>query len=249
MKNQIILWISSLLILFVIGYIKNITDKNYPVTGTFGIEGYKVSYKLDKVSYDKAAYKNIILSDIKGVTGKIITHQNNEKNEIEMREIDRGLIGEIPVLKPGERINYKILLKHKNKTYELPQKDFADLTFWGSIPSAINSLHFILLYFGLLLAIRSATELFNQNNFLKKYSFITTILFLTLTILIHPLQNSYKLGAINNHVPPIIDLLDPIFIIISLVWVTGTILIFNNKFQKITTIIVTLTTILLFFLQ
>jgi hypothetical protein len=249
MKNQIILWISSLLILFVIGYIKNITDKNYPVTGTFGIEGYKVSYKLDKVSYDKVAYKNIIISDIKGVTGKIITHQNNEKNEIEMQEIDRGLIGEIPVQKPGERINYKILLKHKNKNYELPQKDFATLTFWGNIPSAITSLHFILLYFGLLLSIRSATELFNQNEYLKKYSIITTILFLALTILIHPLQNSYKLGAINNYIPPIIDLLDPIFIIISLVWVTGTILIFNNKFQKITTIIVTLTTILLFFLQ
>jgi hypothetical protein len=43
MKNEIILWLSSLIIVFIIGYIKNVTDKDYPVTGTFGIEGKKVS--------------------------------------------------------------------------------------------------------------------------------------------------------------------------------------------------------------
>ena len=108
MKNQIILWLSSLVILFLIGYIKNVTDKNYPVTGTFGIEGYKVSYKLDKVSDEKSTYKNIVISDIKGVSGKIIWFRNNEHNETEMIEIDRGLAGEIPVLKAGQKINYKI---------------------------------------------------------------------------------------------------------------------------------------------
>ena len=72
MKNEIILWLSSILIVFLIGYIKNVTDKDYPITGTFGIEGKKVSYKLDKVSFDKTSYKNIIISDIKGITGKLI---------------------------------------------------------------------------------------------------------------------------------------------------------------------------------
>ena len=64
MKNQIILWLSSLVLTFLIGYFKNVTDTNFPITGTFGIEGNKVSYKLDKVSYDKTVYKNIIISGI-----------------------------------------------------------------------------------------------------------------------------------------------------------------------------------------
>jgi hypothetical protein len=59
MKNAIILWLSCLILVFLIGYIKSITDKDYPITGTFGIEGKKVSYKLDKISFDKDYYKNI----------------------------------------------------------------------------------------------------------------------------------------------------------------------------------------------
>jgi len=248
MKNQIILWLSSLVILFLIGYIKNVTDKNYPVTGTFGIEGYKVSYKLDKVSNEKSTYKNIIISDIKGVTGKIIWYRDDERYEAEMIEIDRGLAGEIPVLKAGQKINYKIELAYKNKIYDLPQKDFVTLTFWGHIPSAIKILHFIFLYGGMLMVIRSSFELFNQKKNLKKYIVITSALFLILNIIINPLRNSYKLGAINNYVPPVLDLLEPGYLTILFLWVVGTILIFNNKMQSTVTIITSAATIIIFFL-
>jgi hypothetical protein len=101
MKNEIILWLSSLIIVFIIGYIKNVTDKDYPVTGTFGIDGKKVSYKLDKVSYDINFYKNIIISDITGITAKVLMIKNDEQTEIPYKEISRGLEVEIPKLKPG----------------------------------------------------------------------------------------------------------------------------------------------------
>ena len=107
MKNEIILWLSSIVIVFLIGYVKNVTDKDYPITGTFGIEGKKVSYKLDKVSYDKSYYKNIIISDIKGLKGKLIWIQDDVQNESVFNEIDRGLECEIPKIKPGQKIKYK----------------------------------------------------------------------------------------------------------------------------------------------
>ena len=115
MKNQIILWLSSLIIVFLIGYAKNVTGKEYPITGTFGIEGKKVSYKLDKVSFDKEFYKNIIVSDIKGVGGKLIWLKNNVQYENEFKEIDRGLECEIPILKPGQKIKYKLILSYSDK--------------------------------------------------------------------------------------------------------------------------------------
>ena len=48
-KNNIILWIASLVITFLGIYLSNLVDKDYPVTGTFGIEGQKVSYRFEKV--------------------------------------------------------------------------------------------------------------------------------------------------------------------------------------------------------
>jgi len=248
MKNQIILWLSSLVVVFLIGYVKNITDKDYPITSTFGIEGKKVSYKLDKISYDKSSYKNIILSDIQGLEGKLIWFKEDVKHELVYKEIERGLECEIPTLKAGQNIKYKVILNYLDKRYEIPEKDFVTLTFLGNIPSPVNIINFVLLYGGLLMSIRCVLELFNKNKNLKKYMVIVCTLFMTLTLLIHPLYNSYILGAINNYIPNVIELLEPLFLVITFLWVFGAVLIFNKKYINTVTIFISSATILLFFL-
>jgi hypothetical protein len=247
MKNDLILWISSLILVFLIGYLKNITDKNYPVTGTFGIEDKKVSYKLDKISYEKTSYKNIIISDINGLKGKLIWSKDSIQQVALYKEIEGGLECEIPQPKPGQKIYYKVVLTYKEKTFEIPQNSFIILTFWGNIPTGVKVLNFILLYGGLLLSFRCLLELFNKNKNLKKYALLNCTFFLTLTSLITPLRNSYKLGAINKYVPPIIDLLEPILLVILFIWVAGTIFLFYKKNTRLVTIIITLVTFILFF--
>ncbi|MCW8803188.1 MAG: hypothetical protein OQK57_02230 [Ignavibacteriaceae bacterium] len=247
MKNQIILWLSSIVIVFLIGYIKNITDKDYPITGTFGIEGCKVSYKLDKETFDQSSYKNIVISDIKGLTGKLIWIKEDERNEITFHEIERGLVCEIPSLKPGQKITYKLILNYNERTYKIPEKDFVRLTFWGNIPFPVNILYLILMYGGMILSIRCLLELFNEQKNLKKYAFITSALFIILTAIIFPLRNSYKLGAINSYVPPITDLLSPVLLVILLLWIVGTILLFSKKYSGVITVLLVSATVVLFF--
>ena len=104
MKNEIILWLSSLIIVFLIGYFKNVTNFDYPITSTFGIEGKKVSYKLDRVCYDKHSFKNFILSDVEGLNGKLIWIKDDQQFESDYKKIDRGLECSIPKLKPGKAI-------------------------------------------------------------------------------------------------------------------------------------------------
>ncbi len=246
MKNQFILWFSALVITFLIGYIKTITNANYPVTSTFGIEGKKVSYKLDKIFYGNTSYKNIIISDIKNLKGKVAWVESGKLNQKRFTETDRGLECEIPALDPGEQIKYKILLFYNEKTYEIPKDDFITLTFWGKIPTAVNILYFIFLHGGLLLSIRCGLELFNNNKNLKKIAFITTTFFLILTIALSPLRNSYRIGAINNFVPPIFELFEPLLIIITLSWITGTIFLFIKKYYLSVTIFLLIATALLF---
>jgi len=71
--------------------------------------------------------------------------------------------------------------------------------------------------------------------------------FLTLNILIVPLRNSYKLGAINNYIPPILDLIEPALLLILALWITGTIIMFFNKHARIVTVVITSVMIVLFF--
>jgi hypothetical protein len=247
MKNEIILWLSSLVIIFLLGYVKNVTDKDYPITGTFGIEGKRVSYKMDKVSFDKSSYKNIIISDIKGINARLVIVNDDEREEIPYKEINRGLEAEIPKLKPGQQLRYKTIINYKDDIFEIPKNDFVTLTFWGYIPSPVKILYFIILYGGMIVSIRSLLELFNENKNLKKYAFITSTLFITLNIIIYPLYDSYKLGAINNFVPPITDLVNPMLLTILFLWVIGTIFIFNKIYIKAITIIISAATIISFF--
>jgi hypothetical protein len=248
MKNQIILWSASIILTFLAGYFKAVTSTYYPLTGTFGIEGKKVSYKLDKIYYDQTPYENIVISDIQGLSGKIIMLNNDNQSEIIMSEIDRGLEAVIPVMKPGKNLLYKIVLNYEGRTYNIPDRGFVKLTFWGRVPSAVAGFYFFLLFGGLLLSIRSTMELFNKNKFLKKFAFTATTFFILNTILVNPLYNSYRLGALNKFVPSFTDLFDQSLIFISLSWIVGTILLFLNKSVIITTIAVGLVTIILFFL-
>jgi len=247
MKNEIILWLCSLIIIFLVGYVKNVTNIDYPVTGTFGIEGKKVSYKLDKVSFDKKFYKNVIISDIKGIEARALIINDDKQNEIAYKEIDKGLECEIPKLNPTQKMRYKVIINYNETTYEIPKNDFVTLTFWGSIPSPVSLMYFIFLYSGLVMVLRSLLEAFTKKLHLKKFAFITCTLFITLNILIYPLYNTYKLGAINHYVPPFSDLVNPILMMILFLWIIGTTLIFNRVFIKTITTVISFATILMFF--
>ena len=248
MKNEIILWVSSLIIVFLIGYMKSVTDKDYPVTGTFGIEGKKVSYKLDKVCFDKTSYKNYIISDIKGVKAHFLIIKERQQKNISYNEIDRGLKVEIPNFKPGEKINYRIIIGYNKDIFEIPKNGYITLTFWGNIPSPVSILYFILLYTGLLMSIRSLFEAFTKKAHLKKFVLINCTLFITLLIIVYPLYNTYKLGAMNHFVPPISDLVNPLLVLTLCVWIMAAVIIFNTKFIRTATTLAACTTFLIYFL-
>lgn len=248
MKNEIILWISSLIIVFLIGYVKSVTNKDYPVTGTFGIEGNKVSYKLDKVCFDKASYKNFIISDIKGIKAQLLLIKDGQQKKIFYKEIDRGLEVDIPIGNAGEKINYKIFISYNDQTFEIPNQSYITLTFWGNIPSPIIILNFIFLYGGLLMSIRSLFETFTKKVNLKKFVFINCTLFITLIIIVYPLYNTYKLGAINHFVPPLSDLVNPLLALTLGVWIIAAAFIFNKKFIRTATTLAVCATFLIYFL-
>ncbi|MGQ9799528.1 MAG: hypothetical protein ACUVRG_09615 [Ignavibacterium sp.] len=51
MKESLILWLSSLVIVFLLSYFKSVFGEYYPISSTFSVNGQKVSYKLDKYEF------------------------------------------------------------------------------------------------------------------------------------------------------------------------------------------------------
>jgi len=250
-KNIIILWLASFVIVFLAVYISNIIDEDYPITSTFGIEGKKVSYRLEKVHYGNEDCKVIIRSDVAELTGKLFWKSEADSNwqSKEFKKSDLILSENIPALKPTEKINYYIELIHKDKKYVLPDNQKVTLTFFGNIPAFINVLEHLLLYLGLVFTVRTGLEFFNNGAKSKKFGFLTLILFLPNIALINPLYLTYKYGFINSSIPPVNKLFLLSDIVIFIIWIGTIITIFVSekfKFLPLVSAILILITYILF---
>lgn len=247
-KNSFILWAASLLIVFLAGYISQITDENYPVTATFGIEGKKVSYRFEKVHYGKSDFKIIIRPDIENLNGNLFWKLANEKEWKSTALIDSNLvlIGKIPAQKPKEKILYYVELQYKNQKYLVPSNRKIELTFYGKIPIVIEVLKYLLLYAGMILALRTGLEYFNQNKSAKKFGVLTVINFLILAVLINPLYLTYKYGYMNTSIPSITNLFPLGMLILLILWIFTVVLLFIAKRFTLTSITSGIISIIIF---
>jgi len=237
MKNQIILLLSSLVIIFIAGYIESITDPYYPVTGTFGINGNKVSYKLDKTHYGNSPFEVTIISDIQNLEGLIKWKVNGNWQADKMKTENNLLKGTIISQKPNSIIYYQIILSYEGNEYIIPEKQPVKLKTYGKIPSFVIMLYLTLLYGGMFLSVRTGLEVFNESKMLKKFSFIQSAVYLVLALLISPLYVSYKLNAINNSVLPIMTMFDIRITLLAVISLISSVLVFNIRKSKIISIV------------
>lgn len=232
MKESFILWLSSIIILFLLSYFKSVFGEYYPVTGTFSIDGQKISYKLDKVEYGDN-YKLLVRTDYENLEGQVIVNSDKVKNyTIELNKSDNILFAEINKKIAGNNFSYSLILKGKEKVYRIPKEGETKFIFYGKIPNMLNWLYMLFLYSGLILIIRSGLEQFKTNRRTKNFLVITSIVLLTFLMMINPLYLSYKFEYINKSIPPIQDLFPINFLIITILWIVVTVFVFLKKRDK-----------------
>ena len=247
-KNNIVLWIVSFVITFLTIYLSNLLDKNYPITGTFGIDGKKISYRFEKVHYGKEDFNIVIRTDVDDVSGNLFWKNTSDTIWSSSKLIisDLSLKGKFKSAKPLQTIQYFVELNYKDNKYLLPDNKKVDLTFYGKIPATLNVMQFLLLYLGLLLAVRTGLEYFSNSVNSKKFGVFVVILFLTLTALVNPLYLTYKFGYMNSIIPAINNLFPARYLLITLLWIVSLILMFSSKKLKVTPLVSAIITIVIF---
>lgn len=235
MHRTIILWLAAFIITFLVGYIYNISDINYPVTGTIGVEGQKVSYMFEKIHYGSDPYRIIIRTDKPDLSGRLKWRNINDKEYWYETDLLNGgdiLTGEIPFQSPLKQIEYKVLIKYKDKEYPLAGGNSVLLMFYSKVPVPVKFFNGFLIYLILFLSIRIGLEAFNINQKIKKYSFATVLVTLLFTAMIHPLYLSYKYGYINQQIPPIENLFPLYSVLFLVLWIVFTIVHFKVENPK-----------------
>lgn len=246
MKESIILWLSSLIIVFLLSYFKSVFGEHYPITGTFSINGQKVTYKLDKIEYGDI-YKLFIRSDYKDLDGEVVINSDTLKDyKIKLDKDDKVLFAEINKKIVGNNFSYSLSLMGNERVYRIPSAGEISFTFFGKIPKMVDWLYFLFLYTGLVLIMRSGLEQFKSNRRTKNFLVITSTALLTFLIMINPLYLSYKYEYINKSVPPIQNLFPINFLIITIIWIAVTVFVFLKKNDKPTLLLASIICLLIY---
>jgi hypothetical protein len=234
MKQNLILWAAALLITFLAGYFKAVTDDNYPVTKTVGIDGKKTSFKFDKITYAKEEHEIYVYSELKELTGELQWRNKgtsvwNSETLVRDGRVLKAALPKQPVKKVNE---YRVRLEHNGKEYIEPADGNIDILNMGYIPPIINFLMWFTLLTGLFLSIRTGLEYFNDREKTKVYS-IFTLIFFILYFITTPLYKSYEMDVINKYVPNITEIFTTASILFMAIWVFGMIGIFTFKKRRL----------------
>jgi hypothetical protein len=248
MKQNLILWMGAVIITFLAGYLQSVTDAEFPISGTIGIDGEKVSYMFHKAASNDSDYMVLIRTEKAGISGIVEWRLTGEKDwtEIEMKKDGNNLLAFIPKQKALQKIDYRVTLEYEGKNYNLigPTR----LTFYGKVHPMISFIFYFTLFGALLLSTRTGLEGFKDNPKLGAYTVFTVIFFFLYTLAVNPLKRSYELGAINNSVPPIHALFDLHSILLFTTWIAGMIVIFKINNKKAAALTTAFVTILIFLL-
>lgn len=252
MKQSFILWISAGIITFFVAFVQNRTSPTYPVSGTIGIDGQKVSYHFKKICNNKDDYFIMIRSDVENLKGVLKLKVLGEKLawQIDTLKISEGnLLAKIPKQPALTEIEYLVKLNHKNTEYFLPKNRIAKTKFLGPVPLTIDIHYYLTLFIGLLLAIRAGLEFFNEKPRLRLYSIFTLISFFSCTMIFAPVKKAYEMGAIGRTIPPIGELFEGWLIALVLIWILNLILISYTRIPKTWVIIFSILTLVIFYSQ
>ena len=252
MKQSFILWIVAVIITFLIGFIQNRTSPEYPISGTIGIEGQKVSYLFKRIHRDKTDYEILLRTDNKELNGIVkwkVEKEAGNWNIDTMQYYNEILSAAIPRQNALTEVDYKIVLSHKGKVYFLPKNEVVKVKFLGPVPASIVIHYFLTLFVGILLAVRAGLEIFKNKPKLRLYSIFTLISFFSCAMIFAPVKKAYELGVIGRAVPPIGEIFEAWLILLVIIWVMNLILISYTKNSKMWVIIFSALTILIFFSQ
>jgi hypothetical protein len=265
MKKNIILWVGTLIITFLAGYMHNVTGPDYPVSGTIGIEGKQVTFKFDKIFRGNDSYNVFIRSDVKDIKAVLLWRDipatditllplkslvKSKWNREPMSDSGSLIIGKIPKHNPGTKVSYRIELTYSGKEYFLPEDKPATVIFLGKVNPSVMNIFYFVLFGGLILAVRTGLETFNDKPRIGMYTIFTLIFFFLYTICVIPLKRTYELNALNHFVPTVTSLLSYQSVSLLVLWIIGLVLIFNFRKNKIIPLIISsLTLIIYIFIQ
>ena len=251
MKQSVILWIATVIIIFLAGYTQRVQSPDYPINGTETLVTGEASFSFDRTADSKSNYKVWLADNCTDLKGILRWKGTDEKLwHFENMKPDSGtLYAYIPAQPPLSRVQYRVELTDSGKTYLFPVENNVTMEFLGHVPSQISMFYFITLFAGLLLAVRTGFEVFREPPRLRLYTLFTVISFFCFTLVFSTVKKGCELGIIGGtKIAPITDIFSTGPVLLFALWILAMIIIFNLKKTRIWAVVAAVGTIVIFLL-
>lgn len=251
MKQAIILWIASIVITFLSGFMHSINSPEYPISSSFDVSLKKqVSYKLDRVYRSDKDYPLMISSDEQGFKGTIYWRRKDSNvkwDSVPMSYVSQSMLkGYIPHQPPKTKVEYKVKLTN-DSTYYIPQRNNETLEFLGKVPSQIMFFYTFTLLLGLLLSVRMGLDYFRKNDKIKMLSLFTILTWVANIVVFNPVKITLEsVSKIGMDVVPISKLFPLNSLIMLIFWIISVACVFNLKKNKLWALISAIITLVIF---
>ena len=248
MKQNLFLWLGTIIIVFLAGYMRSTLGPYYPVSGAIGLDGQPVTFKFDKIYRGIDGYIVSVNTDVKDLKAFVLWSTDKGENwqKTEMNYSGKLYTGKLPRYNPGQKINYRVEMIYKGALYYLPVNKPVTIVLWGKVNAGILQIYYFVLFGGLILAVRTGFEIFKDNPKFGVYTVFSFIFFFLYSICLVPLVKTYELNAINHSVPNISQLLSLQSVSLLTVWIAGMAAIFNLRRNKYIPPIVSVLTLIIY---
>ncbi len=242
-KQTAILWISAIILTYVFGYVHSVIDPNFPISGTIGIRGEKVTYKFDKIATNTGDYEIFIRTDLSGLTGFVEYRDDLKKREWKKSEfiaLVSGYKAKLEALPFNQSYQYKVFLYDGENEIQIPANSLLKIKFIGEVPITISIFFYILLFGGMIFTVRVGIEYFSGRNNHKKLLLSSVIFYFLFTFVAAPLTRLFEAGVYGSSSASLSEIFlfkDLFYFVFTCV---GFLAIFNSRKSKLVGLIYSL---------
>jgi hypothetical protein len=195
-KNSL-LWILAIVLTLGMAYYQKTTGPTWPVTGEISIDNNEVGFKLLRSHGGEGGAPVTVEVDDKSVSGEVTFKRYKSYDEwqtITMKRKGEKLVMELPHQPPAGKVEYKVVLKKGNQTWNLSEEPVV-LRYKGAVPIGILVPHIFFMFMSMLFGMRILLELVTGGNKTDYLSKVVTISILIGGLILGPIVQKYAFGA------------------------------------------------------
>jgi len=227
MKNKkwvsVLLWVLAFVLTLSIAVYQRMTGPTYPVKAEETINGKTIEYQLVR-SHTADEPMPVTIKADENVTAWLNhkRYKTDDKwKEVEMIRDGEYLKAEIPGQPPAGKVEYTVRVHVGDKDKLINEGKSVVARFKGAVPTVFLIIHVVLMFVGILFAVRTALEtLRKEGNYFRMVNWTLGILFVGGMIL-GPIVQKYAFGDLWTGFPFGYDLTDNKVLIAVVFWVAA----------------------------